>query len=358
VRGNCAAAATLRSDGDGIRPVRPADAKRREVTTTGRRRFSEQRLDHEVTETVDEVPRTQTPTLAFIGAGRAGSALATGLAAAGHNVVAIHSRTPAHAARLAAATGASMVASAVEAVRCADITFATVPDGEILRVAASIAGAGVAPPGHSLVHCSATYGSDVLAAARSTTAAVGVFHPLQALAGPPSAALLRGTSFVIEAPEPLLTLLTALVADLGGYVIDVPARGRALYHAAAVLVGNAPPALLARATSLLEEAGVGHADAHRALAALLIGAASNAAAAGAAPALTGPVVRGDAATVARHLDVLAADPNTRELYRRLALEALALAGPEGREAVADTLAAAAPPGGRAAAKVVAHPRVA
>jgi hypothetical protein len=55
--------------------------------------------------------------------------------------------------------------------------------------------------------------------------------------------------------------------------------------------------------------------------------------------------------------VLAADPNTRELYRRLALETLALAGPEGREAVADVLAAAAPRR-RPASKVVAHPRVA
>jgi predicted short-subunit dehydrogenase-like oxidoreductase (DUF2520 family) len=315
-------------------------------------------LDHEVTETVDEVQRTPRPTLAFIGAGRAGSALATALAAAGHSIVAVHSRTPAHAARLAAATGARVVPTAVQAVRCADITFATVPDAEIARVAATIAATGVALPGRSLVHCSATHGSEVLAAVRLTTAAVGAFHPLQALAGPQSAALLRGTSFAIEAPQPLLTQLTALVADLGGYVIDLPHGGRALYHAAAVLAGNAPLALLARATSLLEEAGVGRADAHRALAALLSGAASNAAAAGAGSALTGPVVRGDAATVARHLDVLAADPNTRELYRRLALEALALAGPEGREAVADTLAAAAPRRARASSKVVSHPRVA
>jgi predicted short-subunit dehydrogenase-like oxidoreductase (DUF2520 family) len=125
-----------------------------------------------------------------------------------------------------------------------------------------------------------------------------------------------------------------------------------------VLAGNAPLVLLAQATSLLEEAGVDRADAHRALSALLAGAASNAVQGGAAGALTGPVVRGDAATVARHLDVLTADPSARELYRRLSLEALALAGPEGRETVADALAAAAPRASRSSSRVVAHPRVA
>jgi len=315
-------------------------------------------LDHEVTETVETLAGGSRPALAFIGAGRAGSALAMALTDAGHTIIAVHSRTPAHAAQLAAATGATVVDTAVEAVLSADITFATVPDEEIPRVAATVAAAGVALPGRALVHCSATHGSEALAAARITGAVVGAFHPLQALAGRQSAALLRGTSFVIEAPQRLLSQLTALVDDLGGYVIDVPHRGRALYHAAAVLVGNAPLALLARATSLLEEAGVSRADAHRALAALLSGAASNAAADGAASALTGPVVRRDAATVSRHLDVLAADPSTRELYRRLALETLALAGTEGREAVADALAAAAPRRAGGSSTVVAHPRVA
>jgi len=315
-------------------------------------------LDHEVTETVDAAPGRTRPTLAFIGAGRAGSALAQALAEAGHHVVAVHSRTPAHAARLAASTGAAVASTAVAAMRSADITFATVPDAEIGRVAATVAATGMALPGRSLVHCSATRGPEALAAVSVSTASIGAFHPLQALAGASSATLLRGSSFVVEAPEPLRTTLLALVADLGGHALDLPSGGRALYHAAAVLAGNAPLVLLARATSLLEEAGVDRAEAHRALVALLAGAARNSADGGAAAALTGPVVRGDASTVARHLDVLTADPNTRELYRRLSLEALSLTGPEGREAVADTLAAAAPRRTRSTSRVVAHPRVA
>jgi predicted short-subunit dehydrogenase-like oxidoreductase (DUF2520 family) len=301
---------------------------------------------------------SERPTLAFIGAGRAGSALAAGFAAAGYRVAAVHSRTAAHARELAGATGAEVVRTAVAAARSADITFITVPDTEIVRVAATIAATGMALNGRALVHCSATHSAEVLAAARLTTAVVGGFHPLQALAGSRSAPLLRGSSFVLAGPGPLVAELRGLVDAVGGHVLDLPAGGRGLYHAAAVLAGNAPLALLARATSLLEEAGVSRAEAHRALAALLVGAAANAAAAGPASALTGPVVRGEADTVARHLDVLAADPSTRELYRRLALETLGLAGPEGREAVADTLAAADPRGPAARSRVVAHPRVA
>ena len=328
------------------------------VSPAGRRTATD-RLDHEVTETVDTTDAGARPALAFIGAGRAGSALAVALARSGHRVVAVHSRTAAHAAALSEATGATVAPTAVAAARRADITFVTVPDAEIVRVAATIAATGMALPGRSLVHCSATHGPEVLAAARLTTATVGGFHPLQALAGASSAGLLAGSSFALEAPQPLLGTLEGLVAALGGHVLTLPPASRALYHAAAVLAGNAPLALLARATSLLEEAGIDGAEAHRALAALLAGAASNAAAAGPASALTGPVVRGDTATVARHLDVLREDPTTRELYRRLALETLALAGTRGREGVADALAAAAPGHDDVAdVHVVAHPRVA
>ena len=309
-----------------------------------------------MTETVDATEAQPRSTLAFVGAGRAGSALATALAGAGYRITAIHSRTAAHAAALAASTGATVVPTALAAMRAADVTFATVPDGEIVRVAATVVASGAALRGRSLVHCSATRGAAALAALRLTTATVGAFHPLQALAGVTSAPLLRGSSFAVEAEEPLRTTLLGLVADLGGHALDLPAEGRALYHAAAVLAGNAPLALLARATSLLEEAGVGRAEAHRALVALLVGAASNAREGGPAGALTGPVVRGDTDTVARHLDVLQGDPNTRELPAPV---------PGGTRpgGTGGTRGSGRHPGSRGAAKsrsskVVAHPRVA
>jgi predicted short-subunit dehydrogenase-like oxidoreductase (DUF2520 family) len=165
-------------------------------------------------------------------------------------------------------------------------------------------------------------------------------HPLQALADAESAGQLRGTFFAVESDPALRPVLLRFVADVGGNAFPAPAGERSLYHAAAVLAGNAPLALLARATSLLEGAGVDPAVAGDALAALLEGAARNARRLGARKALTGPVVRDDATTVRRHLEVLAGDPGALRLYRLMAEETLAVVGRVGREQVASVLAVA------------------
>jgi predicted short-subunit dehydrogenase-like oxidoreductase (DUF2520 family) len=266
------------------------------------------------------------PTLSFVGAGRAGSALAVAAHAAGYQVTAVASRRYQDAVRLAARIGAAVVASPFRAMTVADITLLTVPDGAITRIAATVAASGAALRGRAIVHVSARFGPDVAAALRLTGADVGVLHPLQALAGAESAPLLRGSYFRVEATGRLHQQLEKLVAALGGHVLTVDPSARDLYHAAAVLVGNAPLALLARASALLEAAGVEPIDAHAALAALLAGAADNARRHGPKHALTGPIVRGDSDAVAAHLRALEPYPDVRELYTRLAMEMATLAG--------------------------------
>jgi predicted short-subunit dehydrogenase-like oxidoreductase (DUF2520 family) len=303
-------------------------------------------LDHEVTETVKNavVPRahrdSSLPTLAFVGAGRAGRALATAAHEAGYQVVAVASRTPAHARELADAVGARQVETPVRAARAADVTYLTVPDAAVTRLAATIVASGMALRGRALVHCSGAHHASALAAARQMGAQVGAVHPLQALTADSSPRVLCGTFFSVEADEPLRPVLERMVRDLGGTPFAAPTGDRALYHAAAVLAGNAPLALLARAAGLLETAGVDKAIATEALATLLEGAASNVRRLGAQAALTGPVVRDDAETVARHLRALRNDEATRRLYLLLARDTLALAGVTGREGVATLLGAA------------------
>jgi predicted short-subunit dehydrogenase-like oxidoreductase (DUF2520 family) len=273
------------------------------------------RLDRslQVTETMDS-------TLSIVGAGRAGSALAVAFAHAGYRIAAVHSRTAAHAEELARAVGAEVVATAVAAVRLADVTLLTVPDGEIAHVAATVAASGMALRDHAVVHCSARLGPDVAAAVRVAGGSVGVLHPLQAMSGAASASALHGAFFRLEAEGPLHAHLARMVADLDGHVLTVEARNRNLYHAAAVLAGNAPLALLARATELLEAAGIERQTAHEALAKLLEGAAANARAQGASDALTGPVVRGDSDAIAAHLAALEPYPDARDLYAHLVRE--------------------------------------
>jgi predicted short-subunit dehydrogenase-like oxidoreductase (DUF2520 family) len=265
-------------------------------------------------------------TLSIIGAGRAGSALARAAHAAGFAIAAVYSRDHTVAERLARDVGARAVRSPAAAMRAADLTLFAVPDNAITPVAATIAATGASLRGRAAVHLSARLGPEALAALRLTGADIAVLHPLQALAGADSAALLHGSYFRIEASGRTRDQLVALVTALGGHELVIPADKRALYHAAAVLAGNAPLALLARASSLLEQAGVDAETAHSALATLLTGAASNAKRRGPARALTGPVVRGDSDAVAAHLQALAPYPEVRELYATLALEMATLAG--------------------------------
>ncbi|MBV9100265.1 MAG: DUF2520 domain-containing protein [Candidatus Dormibacteraeota bacterium] len=260
------------------------------------------------------------PALSLVGAGRAGSALAVALAEAGYRVVAINSRTEAHARELAAVVGARVVTTALAAAEAADVTLLTVPDGAIASVAATIAATGAALTGRTMVHCSARLGPEAAAAARLTGAELGVLHPLQAMSGPGSAVQLRGAYFRVEGPPAVRANLEEIVAALSGHAVSVDAANRDLYHAAAVLAGNAPLALLARATALLEAAGVPRETAHEALARLLEGAAANARRQGAAGALTGPVLRGDEAAVRAHLAALEPYPEARALYALLTQE--------------------------------------
>ena len=282
-------------------------------------------------------------TLSVVGAGRAGGALAAAAAARGWRVAAVASRDASHREQLAAATGASAVRTAAQAAQAAALTVIAVPESQVMRVAATIAANGIALRGRVVAHCSASLGTAPLASLRQNAAAVGVAHPLQALSGAESAELIAGSYFRIEGDTAALPVLESFVADLGGVRLQVAPEQRALYHAAAVLAGNAPLTLLARATALLVDAGVDTDSAHAALAALLEGSARNARRVGAAAALTGPVARGDAATVQANLDALAMHPDARELYLRLAKEMLALAGTNGRAEVAAVLDAAQQP---------------
>jgi hypothetical protein len=141
----------------------------------------------------------------------------------------------------------------------------------------------------------------------------------------------------IEADPSLRAPLRRLAADLGGRPIELLPGKRALYHAAAVLAGNAPLALLSVASELLVAAGLEPDIAEQGLLALLEGALANARRVGPRAALTGPVVRGDTATVARHLEALHEHPDADALYRALTREIVRLAGPEGREEISEML---------------------
>jgi predicted short-subunit dehydrogenase-like oxidoreductase (DUF2520 family) len=125
--------------------------------------------------------------------------------------------------------------------------------------------------------------------------------------------------FGVTAPGPVLPVAQALVVEMGAEPVVVPEEARPLYHAALAHGSNHLVTLVAQAAQLLAATGVERPD--RVLGPLLHAALDNALRTG-DEALTGPVARGDAATVARHLTSIAeaapSSPDVLETYRVLA----------------------------------------
>ena len=274
--------------------------------------------------------REARPALGFIGAGKVGSALALALADAGYAVVAVASSKLAAARALAARIeGCAAAADPQSVVDRADIVFVTTPAAAIRKVASERRWR----PGVAVVHTSGSEGRDALAAAAAAGAATASLHPLLAFAEVEAARRgLRGAFFAVEAEGPLAERLNALVADLGGTPLAVRGADKALYHAAAVFAGNYVLALLKLASDLWLNLGFDRELAVSALLPLMRGALANAEGQGLAAALSGPIARGDAATVQRHIEALAATSGSMALldaYRCLGRATLPLAAEGG-----------------------------
>lgn len=214
----------------------------------------------------------------IIGPGRAGGALAAALSGAGWRVDGPLGRDHDPAT---ATAGARVVLLAV-------------PDGDVAGLAASLA------PGDAVVaHVAGSLGLDVLAPHQR----VASVHPLVSL---PDADLgarrLAGAWFAV-AGDPVAA---EVVDALGGRSVAVADEDRTTYHAAAAVAANHLVALLGQVERLARQVGV-PLEAYLELAR---GALDNVADVGPASALTGPVARGDSATVARHLAAIPEDERT------------------------------------------------
>jgi len=208
----------------------------------------------------------------------------------------------------------------------------TVPDDALPGVAAALAKLDL-PVELPILHASGSLSTDVLEPLARRGNPVGGLHPLAAIADPVDGAeRLRGATFGVEGEGAARALAERIVAACEGRVLRIQPGGKALYHAAAVFASNYAVALLSMAQRLMVRSGVGDLDARAALTRLAAGAVENVAARGTAAALTGPIARGDAETVARHLARLSGAE--RGVYSLLGREALELAAARGLDAAA------------------------
>ena len=252
-----------------------------------------------------------------VGAGRVGTALAVALGRAGHEVSVVSAVSDASIRRIEQRLPGVAIRHPPEVVASADLVLMTVPDDVLPGLVAGLAATGAAVEGRLIAHASGRHGLGVLDPVARAGALPLALHPVMTFTGrPDDIDRLAGISFGVTAPDPLRPVAEALVVEMGGEPVFIAEEQRDLYHAALASGANYLVTLVVQASDLLRDAGVTHPA--RMLGPLLSAALDNALRLGDA-ALTGPVARGDADTVASHVNALRADaPEALPTYLALA----------------------------------------
>ena len=218
-----------------------------------------------------------------------------------------------------------------EVVRSAEVLFIATPDGAIREVCERIAKREGFREGQIVAHLSGALTSDVLEAARAYGAKVMALHPMQTFADPQQGARnLIGSHFSLEGDPGAVAFGRELVEAFSGRVLMIPKKQKALVHAALCVASNYLVTVVDLAARMLERAGVEKGEALEAMLPLIRGTVRNLEDIGSPGALTGPISRGDAATIAGHLKAMEElAPEFLDLYRKLGEQTVRLAGEKG-----------------------------
>ncbi|MDP9864388.1 MULTISPECIES: Rossmann-like and DUF2520 domain-containing protein [Streptosporangium] len=276
-----------------------------------------------------------------VGAGRVGSALGAALAQAGHRVVAASGVSDSSRERAAERLGLTLTRPE-DVVAGSDLVLLTVPDDVLPDLVTGLVGTGADLRGKLVAHTSGAYGLAVLNPATKAGALPLALHPVMTFTGKDDdLRRLVGISYGVTAPEMLRPVAEALVIEMEGEPVWIEDEDRPLYHAALAGAANHMVTLVAESSELLEKIGVEQPG--RMLGPLLGAALENVLRLGIG-GLTGPVVRGDAGTVRKHVDALIlAAPEAADAYvalARLTADRALAAGllkPEAAERLLDAL---------------------
>ena len=286
-------------------------------------------------------PITTDSAVGIIGPGRAGVGLALALARAGYLVRLYGRRKRAIPDPLELTVGAADAAPPPAWLAQAGVVILAVRDDAIRPLAQTLARGGVRPE-HVVLHLSGAQGQEALAPLVPSRAALGSLHPLQTISDPERAPeRLKGAWAAVEGMPRALDAAERIARALGMRPFRLTGKAKAIYHAGAVFASNYFVVVEAVAQRLLRHAGLSDAEAWQALRPLVEGTLENLLHQQPTDALTGPVVRGDDATIRRHLESLTKDDAL--LYRALGRAALELAEKRGMDGataarVADALA--------------------
>lgn len=267
-------------------------------------------------------------TLNIVGAGHVGRTLGRLWAQQGvFTVQDVLTRSPASALDAVAFIGAGRALAQVPALRPAAVWMLAVGDDQIAPVCAALAAAGLLN-GATVFHCSGAKGSGELQAAHGAGAHLASIHPVRSFADPASvAASFAGTWCGVEGDAAALALLTPAFEAIGARLVAIDAAAKTVYHAASVFASNYLVTVLDAALRAYAAAGVPLDIARELAQPLASETLHNVFRLGAPAALSGPVARGDVATVARQQAALQDwDAPTASLYAALVAATTDLAG--------------------------------
>ena len=266
---------------------------------------------------VAEPRRSTRPRVGIIGAGRVGAALGGALVRSGYELVGVAARSDASRVRAAALLPTAPLLEPGEVAARADFVLLTVPDDALASVVLALVEAGSVRPGLVVVHASGRHGLAVLDAAADAGAIPLALHPAMTFSGAAGDVdRLPGTHFGVTARGRHWALAEQLVAAVGGHPVSVPEELRPLWHAGLAHGANHLVTLVGSALDVIRATGAS--DPAAVLRPLLTAALDGALTAG-MDALTGPIARGDADTVAAHLSALGASAAAeRSLYLSMA----------------------------------------
>ncbi|MDG5816483.1 DUF2520 domain-containing protein [Chitinispirillales bacterium ANBcel5] len=247
-----------------------------------------------------------TKTVTIIGAGKAGSTLGKVLHRSGIlkviGVLDSFKDKSWSAANFIALKGETIT---TDTFLCSDVVMITTPDDQIEKCAQSLAEKKLVGPGTIVFHCSGYHSSSVLSSLKARGCLVASVHPVKSFADPAVASsTFSKTPCGGEGDSGALDLLKQAFEGAGGIFFEIDTESKKMYHAAAVLLCGGVVALLKAGSDLLCSSGLSSDQAKMLLNALTPETLNNALNHGFSAALTGPVARGDSATIRGELSEL------------------------------------------------------
>nr|WP_229520722.1 Rossmann-like and DUF2520 domain-containing protein [Massilia sp. IC2-476] len=255
----------------------------------------------------------------LVGAGHVGRALGRLFAATGTFAVQdVLTRSPDSAREAVAFIGAGSACDTLVRMRPAQVWMLAVGDDAIVPACEALARDGHFT-GAVVFHCSGAKASSELQPAREAGAFVASVHPIRSFADPEAVAgTFTGTFCGIEGDPQALAVLEPAFAAIGARTVRIDPAAKTVYHAAAVFASNYLVTVLDAALRAYQAAGVPPEVARELARPLASETLANVFRLGPEAALSGPVARGDFATVARQQEAVTRwDPATGQLYEAL-----------------------------------------